>query len=93
MTEVDTTRFEIDPETGLIAPTFEETMQWDDWADEHMPEFEEMYAGKYLAVWECEIAGMGDDSWEARQEAEKRHPNTVPLIVYVATEREAVLFV
>ena len=91
MTEVE--RFEVDPETGLIAPTFEETMRWDDWADERMPEFEQKYAGKYLAIWDCEIAGIGDDSWEARQETEKQYPNTVPLIVYVATEREAVLLV
>lgn len=93
MTEVDTTRFEVDPETGLIAPTFEETMRWDDWADEHMPEFEEQYPGKYLAIWECEVVGIGDDGWEAGEQARKRYPDTVPLIVYVATEREAVLFV
>ena len=91
MTEIE--RFEVDPETGLVAATFEETMRWSDWVDEHMPEFEQKYAGKYLAIWDCEIAGISDDGWEADEQARKQRPGTVPLVVYVATEREAVLLV
>lgn len=93
MTEIDTTRFEVDPETGQIAAIFEETMRWGDWVDERMPGFEQKYAGKCLAVWDYEIVGIGDDGWEAGEQARERYPDAIPLIVYVATEREAVLLV
>ena len=89
---MDETRFEQHPVTGKLSPTHEELMRWDDWLEEHIADFEEQYAGKYLAIWDCAIIGLGTPA-EAFDEAERRRPDVIPFVVYIPTEREAVYLV
>jgi|Deesub1362A_J573_1020465.scaffolds.fasta_scaffold16708_2 recombinational DNA repair ATPase RecF len=86
-------RYEIDPETGQIEPTHEELMRWHVWINEHEHEFERKYAGKYLAIWDNQVVGVGDNAWEARRAAERWQPGIVPLVTYIPTEKEAMLLV
>lgn len=89
---MDETRFERNPVTGKLSPTHEELMRWDDWVAEHMAGFEEQYTGRYLAVWDCAIIGVGTPD-EALDEAERQRPDVIPYVIYVPTEREAVFLV
>jgi len=90
--EIKEGKYEYDTETGKLAPTYEELMHWFLWVNEHVSEFEEKYSGKYLAIWDYEIIGVGE-GMEVYEEAQYRRPDVIPYIVYVPTEEEAVLLV
>ena len=89
----DHSRYEIDPNTGQRSPTHEELMRWHEWLVEHEPEFETRYAGQYLAIWDKQVVTAGADEWAVIQEARRRLPDAVPLIVYIPTEKETMLLV
>ncbi len=90
--EIREGKYEYDTETEKLAPTYEELMRWFLWVNEHTSEFEEKYPGKYLAIWDCEIIGVGEGE-EVYEEAQRRRPDVIPYIVYVPSEEEAVLLV
>lgn len=43
-----------------------------DWLIEHSEEVAEKYAGKWIAVRQCEIVGVGDTATEASEQARKQ---------------------
>jgi hypothetical protein len=90
--EIKEGKYEYDTETEKLAPTHEELMHWFLWVNEHASEFEEKYPGKYLAIWDYEIIGVGEGT-EVYEEAQRRRPDVIPYIVYVPIEEEAVLLV
>jgi predicted RNA-binding Zn-ribbon protein involved in translation (DUF1610 family) len=86
-------KYEVDPETGQISPTHEESLRWLIWINEHEPEFEEKYAGRYLAIWDEQIVGRGDDWGQAYDAAKRWRKDIVPYIIYIPTEKEEFLLV
>ncbi|MBI5650374.1 MAG: hypothetical protein HZC40_08010 [Chloroflexi bacterium] len=70
--------------------TWQELAQWHRWLNDHEPEFEEKYPGKYLAIWESEIVAIGKTWGEAFDNAAIARPNVGPLIAYIPTEAEAI---
>ena len=90
--EIRAGKYEFDTETGKMAPTDEELMRWFLWVNEHTSEFEQRYPGKHLAIWDCEVIGVGDGE-TVYEEARRRRPDVIPYIVYVPMEEEAVLLV
>lgn len=45
------------------------------WLTEHSIEIYEQYAGKWIAVYNDEVAGVGDTATEAAAQAEAKYPN------------------
>lgn len=44
------------------------------WLTEHSREIDEKYAGKWIAVFNGQVAGVGDTATEAADQAEAKHP-------------------
>ncbi|MEA3344907.1 MAG: DUF5678 domain-containing protein [Chloroflexota bacterium] len=86
-------KYEYDTETGKLAPTHEELLRWHTWVNEQEAEFEGKYAGKYLAIWDEKIVGIGEDGGEAIESAKLWRSDVVPYIVYIPTEKEELLLV
>ncbi len=53
------------------------------WLTHNSLEIYEKYAGKWIAVCNCEVAGLGDSATEAAAQAESRYPNASYLFEYV----------
>jgi hypothetical protein len=45
------------------------------WLTEHSRENYEKYAGKWIAVLEADVVGVGETAVEAADEAERKHPS------------------
>ena len=56
------------------------------WLNNHTPELQERYAGKWIAVVNQEVVGIGDTAKEAFNQARKRYPSVRPLLDVVPTE-------
>jgi hypothetical protein len=62
----------------------EEDIQW--W-NEHAPELEEKYRGRYIAIVNKE-ALVGDSYDEAYQQAKAKYPDREPLMDYIPFKKE-----
>jgi hypothetical protein len=61
------------------------------WLNQHTPELQEKYAGKWVAVINQEIVGSGDSAAEAYDKSQKKYPNVRPLLDFVPTEECLIL--
>lgn len=60
------------------------------WLVEHGPEIYRDYAGKWIAVCDGEIVGVGDTATEAARQAEERRPGKRYVLEAVDRESDAV---
>ena len=61
------------------------------WLNNHTPELQEKYAGKWIAIVNQSVAGIGETATEAYSQAKKKHPNVNPLLDVVPTEECLIL--
>ena len=61
------------------------------WLSNHTPELQEKYAGKWIAVVNQEVVGVGDTAIEAFNLARKRYPDVRPLLDVIPTEECLIL--
>ncbi len=55
------------------------------WLTEHSIEIYEKYSGKWVAVYNGEVAGVGDTATEAAAQAEAKYPNADYILEKVDT--------
>lgn len=60
------------------------------WLTEHSQEIFDKYAGKWIAVYNGTVVGVGDTATEAADQAEKVHPNSPFILEAVDPEPERV---
>ena len=60
------------------------------WLAEHSLEICEKYAGKWIAVFDGEVVGVGDTAVEAAQQAEEKHPGAPFILEKVDPDAERV---
>lgn len=60
------------------------------WLTEHSLEIYEKYAGKWIAVHNSEVVGVGDTATEAAAQAEAKYPNASFLFEHVDTDPERI---
>lgn len=61
------------------------------WLNQHTPELQDKYAGKWIAVVKQEVVGIGDSAIEAFNAARKKFPDVRPLLDFVPTEECLIL--
>jgi len=61
------------------------------WLGKHTPELQEKYAGKWIAVVNEEVVGVGDTAVQAYDQSRKRYPDIKPLLDVVPTEESMIL--
>ncbi|MCX7839595.1 MAG: DUF5678 domain-containing protein [Anaerolineae bacterium] len=71
------------PWEARIAPTAEQVRDWDAWLNEHEPEFEEKYPGRYLAIWDRQVIAIAPTRAELYALADRVKPEVIPLVTYV----------
>ncbi|RMF74060.1 MAG: hypothetical protein D6744_14970 [Planctomycetota bacterium] len=60
------------------------------WLTEHSREIYNKYAGKWIAVLDGEVIGVGDTATEAAAQAEATHPRTEYILEAVDPEPERI---
>jgi hypothetical protein len=60
------------------------------WLTKHSREIYEKYAGKWIAVLDGEIVGVGDTATAAAQQAEAEHPGAAYVLEAVDPEPERI---
>ncbi len=60
------------------------------WLTEHSREIYEKYSGKWIAVLDGEIVGVGDTATEAAQQAEAEHAGAAYVLEAVDPEPERI---
>lgn len=60
------------------------------WLTEHSQEMYEKYAGKWIAVLDGEVVGVGDTATEAAAQAEAAHPDASYILEAVDPQPERV---
>ncbi len=60
------------------------------WLTEHSLEIFERYAGKWIAVFNSEVVGVGNTATEAADQAEARYPGQRYILEAVDTEPERI---
>lgn len=66
-----------------IAPTDAQVRDWDAWLNEHEPEFEEKYPGRYLAIWDRQVIAVASTRAHLYALADQAKPEVIPLVTYV----------
>ena len=61
------------------------------WLGKHTPELQEKYAGKWIAVVNEEVVGVGDTATQAYNQSKIRYPDFRPLLDVVPTEECMIL--
>lgn len=61
------------------------------WLNQHTPELQDKYGGKWIAVVKQEVVGIGNSAVEAFNEARKKFPDVRPLLDFVPTEECLIL--
>ena len=60
------------------------------WLTEHSREIDEKYPGKWIAVLDGEVIGVGDTATEAAQQAEEKHAGADYVLEAVDPEPERI---
>jgi Family of unknown function (DUF5678) len=60
------------------------------WLTEHSLEIYEKYPGKWIAILDGEVVGVGNTAPEAAQQAEAKHPNSAFILEHVDPNTERV---
>jgi len=60
------------------------------WLTEHSREIYEEYSGKWIAVLDGQVVGVGDTATEAAAQAESKHPGAAYILEAVDPEPERV---
>jgi len=68
-------------------------MREHEWFAEHSAELAEKYPGKYIAIVNEEIAAIGDEPKKVDEEARKKYPESIPLVVYLPKKSELELLI
>lgn len=71
------------PWEARVAPTDEQMRDWDAWLNEREAEFEEKYAGRYLAIWDRQVIAVAPTRAELYALADQVKPEVIPLVTYV----------
>jgi hypothetical protein len=66
-----------------VAPTDEQVREWDEWLNEHEPEFEEKYPGRYLAIWDGQVIAVASTRAQLYVLADQARPEVIPLVTYI----------
>jgi len=65
------------------AATWQQSLRWQGWLNEHAREFEEKNPGQYLAIWDEQIIATGNTWGEAYKAATATRPDVIPLVTYI----------
>lgn len=60
------------------------------WIHEHFSELVERYAGKYVAIANGELSGVGETAFEAEEQALQKYPEIIPSVLLVPHEEDFV---
>ena len=60
------------------------------WLTEHSREVYEKYSGKWIAVLDGEVVGVGETATEAARQAEAKHPDAAYVLEAVDPEPERI---
>ena len=60
------------------------------WLTEHSQEIYEKYAGKWIAVLDGEVIGIGDTATEAARQAEEKHAGAAYILEAVDPDPERI---
>ena len=60
------------------------------WLTEHSLEIHEKYAGKWIAILDGDVVGVGETATEAATQAEARHPSAAFLFAKVERDLDTI---